>query len=322
MTTAALANAVADRGLYRKPDGASAVTAFQVHGRTRQYGDQFERDGARVRLRSNASRKPQRAARRYLMYQRRQDQWEGDEAEGLEGEPLSHAASNAGQFLDLTPRDRLYIVGQEGEQMLLLGCMDIGRVMSRREAEVHFGGPVYEAEHHVIGEDCTPERFDRIVPERIARSIISERGARIAFASDSEYQLLPSSLQPRLWLTEQSARAPDRLLDAEQRPSEEPLELLAELENRGGSRGRRLNARQNRAVELRAIGVAKQHYEAAGWDVEDVSATRSFDLLCTREHDRTLLVEVKGTSGASLDEVAFTRNEVSVARRNTIIWQL
>ncbi len=37
------------RGRYEKRDG-SAVTAFQVHGRTRQYSRMFERDGSRARL--------------------------------------------------------------------------------------------------------------------------------------------------------------------------------------------------------------------------------------------------------------------------------
>lgn len=50
MTTTELADQVNAAGRYEKKDG-SAVTAFQVHGRTRNYSDLFERDGSRVRLR-------------------------------------------------------------------------------------------------------------------------------------------------------------------------------------------------------------------------------------------------------------------------------
>lgn len=50
MTTQQLADAVNERGRYSKQDG-SEMTAFQVHGRTRNYDRLFERDGSRVRLR-------------------------------------------------------------------------------------------------------------------------------------------------------------------------------------------------------------------------------------------------------------------------------
>ena len=49
MTTEELAAEVNLRGNYRKEDG-STVTAFQVHGRTGNYNQIFERDGSRVRL--------------------------------------------------------------------------------------------------------------------------------------------------------------------------------------------------------------------------------------------------------------------------------
>jgi hypothetical protein len=54
MTTEELAAAVNSAGRYRKRDGLP-VTAFQVHGRTRNYPDLFERTGSSVRLRSEAS---------------------------------------------------------------------------------------------------------------------------------------------------------------------------------------------------------------------------------------------------------------------------
>jgi hypothetical protein len=49
-TTEELAHAVNAAGNYKKKDG-TLVTAFQIHGRTRNYPQLFERDGSRVRLR-------------------------------------------------------------------------------------------------------------------------------------------------------------------------------------------------------------------------------------------------------------------------------
>jgi ABC-type transporter Mla subunit MlaD len=50
MTVRELANEVNARGLYAKRDG-SPVEANQVHARTKNYAELFEKDGARVRLR-------------------------------------------------------------------------------------------------------------------------------------------------------------------------------------------------------------------------------------------------------------------------------
>jgi hypothetical protein len=208
------------------------------------------------------------------------------------------------------------VVGQSEEKMLLLGRMDIAQLLSEREVEAHYRELVYEARYHVIADVCTAKRFDRVVPEQVARSITSERGARIAFASGTEYRLLSSSLQPRLWLTEDSARALDRLLDSEAGPSGDRLELIADLENRKQARGRGRTARQNRAVELQGMRLATHEYERDGWKVEDVSATCSYDLLCTKRGEPDLYVEVKGSAEAQIAGVVLTRNEVALARRH------
>jgi hypothetical protein len=49
MTTAEIATSVNKRRRYRKKDG-SIVNAYQIHGRTRQYGHIFEKDGSQVRV--------------------------------------------------------------------------------------------------------------------------------------------------------------------------------------------------------------------------------------------------------------------------------
>lgn len=55
MTTQQIADEVARRGRYIKRDGSSDVSAFQIHGRTKEsgsYSHLFERQGSRVRLRT------------------------------------------------------------------------------------------------------------------------------------------------------------------------------------------------------------------------------------------------------------------------------
>jgi HB1, ASXL, restriction endonuclease HTH domain len=51
MTTAEVADAVNERGIYSKRD-KSLVASFQIHSRTRNYPRLFDRDGQIVRLRS------------------------------------------------------------------------------------------------------------------------------------------------------------------------------------------------------------------------------------------------------------------------------
>ena len=50
MTTSEIATEVNRRNRYRKRDG-SQITDFQIHGRTRNYPNLFEREGSKVRFR-------------------------------------------------------------------------------------------------------------------------------------------------------------------------------------------------------------------------------------------------------------------------------
>jgi hypothetical protein len=214
MTTTELATAVNDRDRYRKKD-TTAVSASQVGARIRQSGHQFERDGNQFRLRAALSTFGGMPERRYLMHQWSRRQWEHEKAEERQGEPLRHSASDAVEYSQLERGDRLYIVGQEKGKMLLLGRMDVDLMTSdQRVVDERLGPDLYEAEYHVLAGDCTAIRFDVVVPEKTARSITTEHGAQLTFASDSEYRLKPTSLQPRMWLDEASALALDALLDS------------------------------------------------------------------------------------------------------------
>lgn len=101
--------------------------------------------------------------------------------------------------------------------------------------------------------------------------------------------------------------------NGERSPEVEQAQEEAESMGRPSARPpRRVSAAERRAVELRAMALATEHYQAEGWQVEDVSATESFDLRCTRSGEE-LHVEVKGTT-SNRPQVVLTRNEVIHAR--------
>lgn len=90
-----------------------------------------------------------------------------------------------------------------------------------------------------------------------------------------------------------------------------------EVEHRSPSRGRgpRLSTAEKKAVEARAMGVAKKYFRGRGFDVEDVHRDHPYDLVCTKGR-RSLRVEVKGTTGDP-KTVEVTKNEVASAREET-----
>lgn len=84
-----------------------------------------------------------------------------------------------------------------------------------------------------------------------------------------------------------------------------------------GKAGYEPDAAVRRAIENYAMSLAKKHYEAKGYLVEDTSANHAFDLRCTRAGEE-VRVEVKGTraSGAYVS-VEVTAGEVENARGKT-----
>ena len=92
----------------------------------------------------------------------------------------------------------------------------------------------------------------------------------------------------------------------------EPETLLTDVL---AGQGFGLTAADRKVVELHAQNMAEAHFhDVLGYEVEDKSLTEAYDLLCTRG-DETLLVEVKGTTGAG-DTIFLTRNEVALSRRD------
>ena len=80
----------------------------------------------------------------------------------------------------------------------------------------------------------------------------------------------------------------------------------------GSGQGRQNDPALRRALELYAMQHATAHYRAAGYEVEDTSATRPYDLECHRAGVRRR-VEVKATQSGG-ESVLLTIGEVNAAR--------
>ncbi len=98
-------------------------------------------------------------------------------------------------------------------------------------------------------------------------------------------------------------------------PADQDEAAIGTIINPNSSAGRRqglgLSAPAKRAVELRAMELARQHLEGDGFKVHDRSSNHPFDLEAFKD-DTTIKVEVKGTTSDSADAILMTRNEVDL----------
>ncbi|MFC7541783.1 protein NO VEIN domain-containing protein [Siccirubricoccus deserti] len=85
-------------------------------------------------------------------------------------------------------------------------------------------------------------------------------------------------------------------------------------EKRTSTQGFGLTAAERSVIERHAMAMAKQHLRQKRWQVQDVSAERSYDFLC-RHQGEEIIVEVKGTTSAG-SQILLTRNEVQAHRRH------
>ena len=80
---------------------------------------------------------------------------------------------------------------------------------------------------------------------------------------------------------------------------------------RGSGQGLRISAEERKAIEGRAMTVAKDWLELDGFIVLDKSKTSSFDYEATKG-DTVIKVEVKGTTTDGEDAIFMTKNEVDL----------
>ena len=95
------------------------------------------------------------------------------------------------------------------------------------------------------------------------------------------------------------------------------LDLQAAISpNRAGASQRQgygLSATERKAVELRAMDVAREKLEGLGYSITDTSANHPFDFLA-ESGEETIKVEVKGSTSSEMDSVLMTSNEVKLHR--------
>lgn len=84
----------------------------------------------------------------------------------------------------------------------------------------------------------------------------------------------------------------------------------------GGGQGFGLNAKERKAIELRAVACATAHLEQCGYtQIKDVGANRSYDLIAKAPDGSDFIFEVKGTTTAG-ESILITRNEFSVHKEH------
>ena len=95
---------------------------------------------------------------------------------------------------------------------------------------------------------------------------------------------------------------------------DDPVDAALELGYGITSQGQRFlkSLAVRKEIERIAMERAESYYSLNGWEVDDVSRSQSYDLLCRRE-GQELHVEVKGTMSAG-HKILLTRNEVEHAK--------
>jgi hypothetical protein len=220
-----------------------------------------------------------------------------------EGRPLELAASNQYPKVGLGAGDVLHIVYLEAGRMHSIGRLPVAEIIDRNEAVRRFSEKIWKRNFYAVARAGEGDAFvfDLRVPDEVVRRLRFERsnGEITRLEPDRDGVLNGQALQAIRRLTPASARLLDDLRDLEGTPS-------------AGAKPHRLTKTERDAVEARAMTVASEHYARDGWTVENVSATRPYDLVASKGQ-RELHVEVKGTTGTAA-AVELTRNEVTHAR--------
>ena len=87
--------------------------------------------------------------------------------------------------------------------------------------------------------------------------------------------------------------------------------IIKPLGARRQGQGRGLNAKERKAVELRAMMITTEHFLALGYSCQDTSKNNPFDILVSKNGLKTK-VEVKGTTSDFSDSILMTKNEVKL----------
>lgn len=137
-------------------------------------------------------------------------------ANGLDGETLDHTAGDLFTQRGVGPGDKIYVVNNFQGNLVLVGRLEVDKIVSQAEAERLLGTTdLWDAPEHVIAKpgSSTPKRFERIVPMELTKQLLFQ-GAK-GFESpkfESEDRLDRQTLRGVRRLSDGSARLLENLL--------------------------------------------------------------------------------------------------------------
>lgn len=135
----------------------------------------------------------------------------------LGGKPLRHTAGNAFMERGVEPGDRVYVVTVQKGALVLLGRLDVERIVDERQAANVLDYRPGNSPDHVLASTCTLLRFDRRVPRDVTTSLHFEEADGVVPLRFKSVGLVDEDdligVRP---LTSASAVALESLLDGEQ----------------------------------------------------------------------------------------------------------
>jgi hypothetical protein len=150
---------------------------------------------------------------RYFTHYWRNDTWDYECSQGLEGQPLEHAGSNLFRTRGVSSGDFVYVVTVRKGTLYLLARMHVKGLCDYEEAVDKFGDDVWDATDHVIASSSTPMRFEERVPLGITQDLEFISGAQVKRLKFSDPGCVDQqTLRGVRELTARSARALDALI--------------------------------------------------------------------------------------------------------------
>ena len=145
--------------------------------------------------------------------------------------------------------------------------------------------------------------------ERASALVKTIRFSDIDHAPIEEYLVRAASMLKTIYEAQSVGR---ELSPADQ----DALRILAVTKpqmNAGAGQGYGLTAPERKAVELRAMDLARDWFESRDYQVKDTSASKPYDFEANLSSEK-LFVEVKGTTSDRGDAITMTHTEVDIHR--------
>lgn len=98
------------------------------------------------------------------------------------------------------------------------------------------------------------------------------------------------------------------------------IDSVVTRKNSSKNQGYLSDPKLKKAIELRGMEVAKEYYQNKGYQVEDTSSNRPYDLVAVKD-DIFIRIEVKATTGLG-EVVNVTKNEVISSREQGCVTDL